>query len=188
MGDLFRLFFRTTFRLKQVKEQLMQSPFPSLMLNILFLMSGALFLSLLFRNYHFADRYDFWILFLYSLLGLLIMYLGKFIMLKFWGWLFNVSDAANTYIFIVFTANKIMGILLLPFIILIAFTTGVFNQSALMLSLVVVGGIFLYRYFLSFLAVRKDIRMSFFHFILYLIGLEIVPLLLINKLLLTYFA
>lgn len=188
LTDLFRLFFRTTFRQRQVKEQLMQSPVPSLLMNILFLLSGALFVSLLFRFYHFADRYSFWLLFLYCLLGLLIIYLGKFVMLKFWGWLFRVSDAVNTYIFIVFTTNKVIGIVLLPFIIVIAFSTGSINESALILSLIVIGGLFLYRYFLSYVSVRKEIKMGFFHFLLYLVGLEIIPLLLINKLLLTYFA
>ncbi len=188
MNDLFRLFFRTTIRQRQVKEQLMQSPFPSLLLNILFFLSGALFISLVFRYNHFLDRYDFWLLFLYCLLGLVLIYLGKFLVLKLWGWLFDIAEAVNTYIFIVFTTNKVIGILLIPFTILIAFTTGTLNETAMILSLVLIAALFLYRYFMSYLSVRKELRISFFHFMLYLLGLEIVPLLLINKLLLTYFS
>jgi len=35
-NDLFRLFFRTTIKQLQVREQLMQTPLPSLLLNIFF--------------------------------------------------------------------------------------------------------------------------------------------------------
>jgi hypothetical protein len=33
-SDLFRLFFRTTLKQKQIREQLMQTPVPSLLLNV----------------------------------------------------------------------------------------------------------------------------------------------------------
>jgi hypothetical protein len=43
--------------------------------------------------------------------------------------------------------------------------------------------LFLYRFYLSFATIERQLKISFFHFLLYLIGFEIVPLLLINKLL-----
>jgi len=46
-----------------------------------------------------------------------------------------------------------------------------------------VGLLFLYRFYLSFATIEGRLKISFFHFMLYLIGFEIVPLLLINKLL-----
>jgi hypothetical protein len=42
-----------------------------------------------------------------------------------------------------------------------------------------------YRYFLSYVTIHRQIRINFLHFIIYLAAFEIAPLLLINKLLLT---
>jgi hypothetical protein len=115
--------------------------------------------------------------------GLVAIYLIKFITLKLCGWLFRMSDVTDSYTFIVFTTNKIIGIALLPFVILLAFTSGPFQQGVLTLSIVIVVALFLYRFYLSFATIERQLNISFFHFLLYLIGLEIVPLLLINKLL-----
>lgn len=77
-----------------------------------------------------------------------------------------------------------MGIALLPFIILISFTSGTLLQTSVIFSLILVGGLFLYRYFLSYVSLHRQVKINFFHFLLYLLAFEIVPLLLINKVLL----
>lgn len=181
--DLFALFFRTTIKQRQIKEQLLQAPLPSLLLNLVFFISGALFINLLLEHYGLGRRFPFWMLFLYAFLGLVAIYLLKFITLKICGWLFHMSDVTDTYTFVVFTTNKIIGIALLPFIILLAFTNGPFQQGIFTLSLVVIVLLFLYRFYLSFATIERQLKISFFHFLLYLLGFEIVPLLLINKLL-----
>jgi hypothetical protein len=182
-GDLFALFFRTTIKQRQLKEQLMQAALPSLLMNVLFFISGALFINLLLVHYGLGRSYPFWILFPYAIVGLAIIYLLKFITLKICGWLFHMTDVTDSYTFVVFTTNKIIGIALLPFIILLAFTTGPFQQGIFTLSITVVVALFLYRFYLSFATIERQLKISFFHFLLYLIGFEIIPLLLINKLL-----
>lgn len=181
--DLFKMFFRTTIKQRQIKEQLMAAPLPSLLLNILFFLSGALFINLLLNHYGLGNRFNFWILFLYCIAGLTLVYVVKFITLKITGWIFRLSDATDAYTFIVFTTNKIIGVALLPFIILLSFTTGTAQQAIIALSLMCVGALFLYRYYLSFTSIQRTVRINFFHFILYLAAFEIIPLLLINKLL-----
>lgn len=181
--DLFGLFFRTSLRQRQVKEQLMQVPLPSLLLNILFFMSGGLFINLLIHYFGLGTPFNFWLLLLYCIAGLALVYIIKLVTLKICGWVFRLSDAIDTYTFIVFTANKIIGIALLPFLILLSFSSGTVQQAAFVLSLLVVGGLFVYRYFLSYLSVHRQVKINFFHFLLYLLAFEIVPLLLINKVL-----
>lgn len=181
--DLFSLFFRTTIKQRQIKEQLIQAPLPSLLLNALFILSGALFINLLLAHYGLGRSFAFWLLFLYAILGLIAIYIVKFITLKLCGWIFHMSDVTDSYTFVVFTTNKIIGIALLPFIILLAFTTGPFQQGIYTLSITIVVALFLYRFYLSFVTIERQLNISFFHFLLYLIGFEIVPLLLINKLL-----
>jgi hypothetical protein len=184
--DLFGLFFRTSLKQRQVKEQLMQVPLPSLLLNILFFLSGGLFIKLVLQYLGLGTGYNFWLLLLYCIAGLALVYIVKFITLKICGWLFRLSDAIDIYTFIVFTANKVIGIVLLPFLILLSFSTGVVQQAAFIISLLMVGALFIYRYFLSYLSVNRQVKINFFHFFLYLLAFEIIPLLLINKVLLQY--
>lgn len=183
LQDLVKIFFRTTVKHRQIKDQLMQAPLPSLLLNILFFISGGLFLNLVFQRYGLGEQYSFWWLLLYSVAGLACIYLVKFITLKICGWLFKLSDAINAYIFIVFTTNKIIGITLLPLIVLLTFTNGVFNTAIFNLSFLLVSLLFLYRFYLSYASIQRQLSVQFLHFVLYLCAFEIIPLLLINKLL-----
>jgi uncharacterized membrane protein len=183
MQDLAKLFFRTTIKQRQVKEQLMAAPLPSLLLNILFALSGGVYLALVFEHFGLGRQFNFWLLILYCAAGLTLIYLGKFIVLKIIGWLLRLSDATDSYTFVVFTTNKVIGIALLPFIVLLAFTSPTVSQAALTLSFIVVGGLFLYRFYLSYVSVYRLVKLQFLHFLLYLAAFEIAPLLLINKLL-----
>lgn len=183
LSDLFSSYFRTTVRQRQIKEQLMQNPLPSLLFNVFFVLSGALFVGLLADHFAVAEDIPFWMLALYGAIALTVIYTGKFLLLKFFGWVFQLSDATDAYIFVVFSTNKVLGILLLPFSILLAFTSGSLSAAATTLSLIVVGCLFVYRYFLAYLSVNRSVSLNVFHFLLYLAAVEIAPLLLINKLL-----
>jgi hypothetical protein len=108
--------------------------------------------------------------------------------LKLFGWILGISEATNTYIFIVFTTNKILGIGLLPFIVGLAFMDNSFYEVVFSLSLCLLGALFLYRFYLSFVSVQKQVSINAFHFLLYIAALEIAPLLLINKLLVSFFS
>lgn len=186
LSDLFSSYFRTTVRQRQIKEQLLQSPLPSLLFNVFFVLSTAIFLSLLFQYFQWGGEFPFWKLAGYCAVGLLLIYAGKFLALKFFGWVFQLSEVTETYIFVVFSTNKILGVLLLPLTVLLAFSFGTLSTVAATLGLVVIAGLFLYRYFLSYVSVNHLVHINAFHFLIYLAAFEILPLLLINKLLFTY--
>lgn len=183
-NDLYRLFFRTTLNQSQIREQLIQSPLPSLLLNVFFVITGGLYLDFIFRHYQLNFVDDFWLLFFYCCLGLTVIYLIKFSGLKTFGWLFNASEAADSYIFIVFVINKMIGIFLLPVVILLAFTGGSIYSITLTLSYCGIGAFLIYRFILTYIAVRNQISINPFHFFLYLFAFEIAPLLIIYKVLL----
>lgn len=185
--DLFRLFFRTTIKQRQTKEQLMQTPLPSLLLNGFFVLSAAFYTSFLAQYYQLAPGVNFWMLFLYASAALAVIYTIKFTGLKIAGWVFNMKETADAYIFIVFIINKMMGILLLPFLLVLAFSVTKIHDGGLFLSLFVVGGLLLYRFILSFAVIRSQARVNPFHFFLYLCAFEIAPLLLLYKGILLFF-
>jgi hypothetical protein len=183
LSDLFQTFFRTSIKQKQIKEQLLQSPLPSLLMNIFFILCVAFFGAIVLRYFGLGNQFDFWQLYLYAVLALAGIYLLKFISLKVLGWIFQASDSADAYIFIVFTTNKMIGIALLPLVVIMAFTEGTVYESVFSFGLILIGGCFLYRYFLAFSTVHRQLRINILHFLVYLTAFEIIPLLLINKLL-----
>lgn len=186
-NDLFRLFFRTTIKQRQISEQLIQTPLPSLLLNGFFVVSGGLYISFILQHYKLSPVGNFRLMSFYCGLGLSATYFVKFLVLRISGWLFNVQEAANSYIFIVFVINKMIGLLLLPFLILLAFAQGNIYTVALTLSWCVVGGLLAYRFILTYTIVRNEVKVNPFHFFLFLCAFEIAPLLLIYKGLLLFF-
>lgn len=186
-SDLFRLFFRTTLKQRQIRDQLMQTPLPSLLLNGFFIISSGLYATFLLQYFNIIDNENFWLMFLYSCVGLSVAYLVKFIGLKVSGWLFNVEEAANSYIFIVFIVNKMIGILLLPILVVLAFAFGNVYAGGMTISWCLIAVLFLYRFILTYAAIHNQVRVNPFHFFLYLCAFEIAPLLLIYKGLLLFF-
>ena len=185
--DLFRVAFKTTLKQRQISEQLIQAPLPSLLLNCFFLFTIGLYITFVLQHYHMARNYNFWLLYCYSFIALAVVYLIKYLSLKFVGWLFNITATAQGYIFIVFMINKIIGIYILPFLILLAFTDNSIYEVAFIFSYLGVFALLAYRFILSYGLVQNEIRLNPFHFFLYLCAFEIVPLLLIYKALMLWF-
>jgi len=185
--NLLGLVFRGSLRQKQIREQLLQTPLPSLFLNIFFVVVAGLYIFFLLKNNNIAPHTSFWLLLLYCVVTVGLVYLVKFMILKLTGWIFNMRDAADTYIFIVFLVNKLLAIFLLPLLIVIAFSLPSWSAVLITLSYIMVVMFFAYRYIVSFAPVRREVKVSQFHFFMYLCAFEIIPLLLIYKVLLRFF-
>ena len=183
---VFSLFFRASMRQQQIREQLLQTPFPSLLLNLLFAISSGLYFCFLARQYGLARGIEFGLLFIDCTVVVGLLYLFKYFVLKTTGWVFNISRATDTYIFVVFMTNKIIGILLLPFLVALAFSAPATDEIIITISYFMIAILLLYRFIASYPPIRNEIKVSIFYFFLYLCAFEIAPLLLIYKVLLTY--
>lgn len=186
LNNLFAVFFRVSLKQKQIREQLLQSPLPSLLLNIFFVIAGGIYVSFLLRYYHLVSATNLWFLMLYGIMAIAGLYIAKYLILKVLGWVFNISEATDTYIFVIFLVNKLLGILLVPVLVLLAFSSLQITTVIVTLSFTMIAILFAYRYIISYAPVRKEIKVGQFHFFLYLCAFELVPLLLIYKVLLTF--
>jgi len=185
-NNLLTLFFRVSLRQQQIREQVLQTPLPSLLLNILFVISAGLYACFLLHYSRWGAGVNFWVLYLNCMGLLAAIYLVKFVVLKFIGWVFSISRATDIYIFIVFLVNKMLGIFLLPFLIVIIFSGQEWREIFITISLAMVFVLWAYRVLASYRPVRNEIKLTPFYFFLYLCAFEIAPLLLIYKVLLTY--
>jgi hypothetical protein len=181
--NVFRLFFQANYRQKQSKESLLQDNLPSLLLNIIFLLSGGLLIALLANGSPQVAQLPLWLLWLYTCGTLAVIYIGKFLFITFCGWAFNVPQFAFNYNFIVFLINKVMGICLLPLLAIIAFSRGQTYETAVTVALSVVLLMIVYRYIVALGTVVKNLKINAVHFFIYLCAVEILPLLVIYKLL-----
>jgi hypothetical protein len=186
LDNLNTLFLRVTMRHQQIRDQVLQSPLPSLFLNILFVISTGLFLSFVADYYNIVPGMNRWLLLFYCCVLLATIYTGKFILLKMVGWMFNIRSATDTYIFIVFLVNKMLGIYLLPALLFMAFAKGQFLTILMTLTYFFIAVLFIYRFIIAYRPVRNEIKLSRFHFFIYLCAFEIAPLLLIYKVLLIF--
>lgn len=183
--NLFLLFFQTSLRQKQTRDQLLQDNWASLFTNLLFIVSTGLYISLLIQIKQWSDL-PFWWIAAGSASVLALIYLIKYLFLLFAGWVFNSKESAGSYIFLVFLVNKIIGILLVPFLVIMAFASFSFVQVAITASIIILGLLLLYRYWVSFTSLHPRLHVNAFHFLLYLCAVEVLPLVLIYKLLINF--
>ena len=179
--NLFRVFFNTSLRQSQLTDQLLQAKLPSLLFNLFFVISGGLYVFILLKHYQMVADENNRVLFFSSVIIVGLIYLVKFCTLKFTGWITGLTEITNTYVFIIFLINKIIGIFLVPFIVILSFADLAIVKIAILISLMCIAIFLLLRFFRSYSLLQNQFKISRFHFILYIIGIEILPLLLIYR-------
>lgn len=181
-GTIFRSFFQVSFRQKQNRDVLLQNNLPSLLTNILFFITGGLLIGIIITQHNWIPV-SFWWLCLDSTVLLICIYTGKFLFVRFSGWIFHANEAAYNYIFIVFLVNKIIGILFIPLLLLLAFAdtheANILTSICVLVSILLLG----YRYIMIFSFLRNNLKINAFHFFVYFCTVEILPMLVIFKVL-----
>ncbi len=186
-NTLFRVFFNTSIRQNQLTDQLEQASVPSFLFNIFFVLSAGLYFYLLLHQFSPSNGLDLHLLEI-CIPAVAICYLGKYLSLRFTGWITNYQQEASTYIFIIFLLNKVIGVLLLPFIVLMMFSPSKMASVAFFISLIALALILLLRFFRAYSLLQNKLKITGFHFFLYLAALEILPIALIYKAVMLFIA
>jgi hypothetical protein len=185
-ADLIRLFTKTTIQQKSLREQLLQNRLASLLMNLFFFISAGAFLFQVASYKSWLPVNGVWWQQLLMCVGLISsVYLVKYIGTAISGWLFGFKELAESYNFMVFLVNKVVGILLLPATIALALGAPDLQAIFLVASLFGVGFLFLYRYVLAVPLLRQHVRILPIHFFLYLCAFEIIPVLIVYKVMLS---
>jgi hypothetical protein len=178
--NIFSILFQTSFRQSQTREQLLQDNVASLLFNFLFIICFGFFISLIIEKNNWITL-NFFALFGYACLTLLIIYLFKLIFTRFLGYIFNVNQAATSYSFIVFIVNKIAGILLLPIIFFIAFSNPPVVHLFTNIAFSLIGFLLITRLYMTYKNTSTLLKINPIHFFLYFCSIEILPLLVLYK-------
>ena len=184
---MFRVFFNTSLRQNQLTDQLEQAALPSLLFNIFFVTSLGLYIYILWEHQNIYHAVINWAYLGFSVLAVAVCYLVKYVSLLFTGWLTNYKSEAKIYIFSIFLLNKIIGMLLLPFTLLIAFSTFKVAQSAIIISFILLLILLLSRFFKTYGLLQNRLKLNGIHFFIYIISLEVLPIMIIYKTAMLFF-
>lgn len=180
--NMFKLLFQASFRQKQTRDQLMQDKPAAIITNILFILVAGLFIAVT-AGYYSWFSIPFWRLSLYCVTILALVYGTKYLVISFAGWVFNAREAAGSYSFIVFMINKISGIALLPMLVVLSFSEGMVRDVVLTVAAGIMIALLALRYIISLQTVKGNMQLNAFHFFIYICAIELMPVLVIYKVL-----
>ncbi|MFN0215090.1 MAG: DUF4271 domain-containing protein [Saprospiraceae bacterium] len=156
---------------------------PYYLLYVNFLFNAGIFIFLVVHAFHQDTYYN--LLFLgFCLLGAVVAFLSKHVILRAVRALFPVGTELRKYNFLIVIFNCVLGLFLVPFNLLIAFSAKQESDQLFLVSwmLGLMAIFYFYRVLRAMPIAAKFLSQSPFHFLLYLCTVEIAPVLLLVKL------
>lgn len=120
---------------------------------------------------------------LLSILGVAGVYALKHAQVKLLSIVFPFKQQLDYYNYIIANGNKVVGMALTPILFLLVYSPETVKFFSLYTALTILGVAYLYRYVRSAIAANDVILMNKVHFFIYLCSVEIVPVLILLKLL-----
>jgi len=154
-------------------------------LFVVFITSSSLYFYVILQFYNTSIfvNWPTFLLFGSVFLGFLLFVLIKILLLNITGWLFKNTEKSFEYIHNSILFNFFSIILILPLMLVINYLQ---SEFFVYLSFALIFLLFIYRFFRGIIIGLEDTKFSVLHLFLYLCTLEILPLLIIGKLLAKY--
>jgi len=179
--------FRNDNLLNQLqREQGFLPNAPYLFLYSLFFVTSGIFIFLLLDYLNKLPFDGYWTNLLACIGCVFGFFLFKHFLLSIISWLFPISKEVRIYNFSIVIFNIIIGLILVPFIIFIAYG----SPDLIKILFYTAGGLVLatvlFRYLRGLFISGKYLILNKFHFLLYLCTVEIAPAIVLIKLILQY--
>ncbi len=152
---------------------------PFLILYLIFLINAAT-LAYLFIG---QDRYTGWQMWGFLFGGISLIYIMRNIFMNVISWIFPVERETRQYNFLITVFNAFLGLILLPLNLVAAYGPQSMTSIVMYTALIIIGLFYLLRSARGFLLGLINYGSQVFHFFLYLCAFEIVPILLIIRVL-----
>lgn len=178
MNRLLGGFFRIASLGLLYREESMLLGRPALFLLINYLLNATLFVAL---SYNYIRNIS--IAVFLQIAGLLIaIYLIKLISTRVIGSIFGWKEQANEYIYAILLSNKVLGIVLFPITLLLAFSHQIPEEWLIYAGLTFWAIFLIYRVLRSTMVVLSAQGVSLYYLFIYLCTLEIIPFVVLMKL------
>lgn len=182
--QLITAFFSNSISNQVVRDENILVQRASVLMSFIFYLTASLFIYQvsIFFNWDYSFLGDGFLRFLVVCLIVAFAYSFKMVILKALGEIFVLDKPVASYIFNIFLINNMLGLILIPIVVSIAFvvtySTGMVIYTGILLVIIA----FIYRLVRAFTIWLTLPGVSIFYLILYFCTLEIAPLLIIVKL------
>jgi len=180
LEDIFKAVMNLNIAQQLHREQEQSMPISAIVYIVNFVISGGVFLFLLNRHMGWMQD-DTLISMLFFLWAVTVVYSVRFGTLKMVALVFPFRNIAEQYSFNFFLVQKIMGLALIPFNFLIAYSPEVLRGPLIVLAIILVVMLVVWRSLKGLTLARNLISRSAFHFFVYICTLEIAPFCILVK-------
>lgn len=182
--QLFNAFFSNSITNQIVRDENILVQRASILMSFIFYMTSALFLYQVIDFFGWSPSFlsDGFLRFLIICLSIAFTYSFKMVLLKALGEIFGIDKPVATYIFNIFLINNMLGLMLIPVVVGIAYVATVSTTWVVWAGVVMVIIGFIYRLVRAFTIWLTLSGVSYFYLILYFCTLEIAPLVILIKL------
>jgi hypothetical protein len=154
---------------------------PFYLLYIHFFLNAGLFIFLFFRTLT-GDQFNTFTFFLACIGSIALIFLLKHACVHAAGWLFDCSDEASKYNFLILVFSCVLGLFLLPANLFLVLREGVASYLPFWIA-ATIAVFYVFRWMRSIGLFGSFIIKNFFHFLLYLCIVEMLPFALLVKVL-----
>lgn len=179
--SIVQAFFSNRVLNNLYKEDNLFTSWPFLLLFIQFGFTLGMFCYLVTQYYQVSYGAGGFNFFLTISVMIIILYTCKIILLKFLGHLFNVQKAVHEYIIILYLSYFNLSLLFIPLVVAFALSSLRYGLNYIMISLIMVGLIFIFQFFRAGVNILSHYRFSKVYLFLYFCALEICPILILIK-------
>lgn len=183
LQQVFRAFLNDNFLTQVQREQGWGLSLPYLLFYLFFFFSAGLCLFIVTQKYGFAIVPAHALSLMLFTAGVTALFTGKHILLKLLGIVFPIGKALSIYSFTITIFGIVLGLLLVPTNLLLAYGPAGLFDTTLYILLGIIGLLYLFRSLRALFIGAKFLVMHKFHFLLYLCTVELAPVLILAKIL-----
>ena len=177
----YRAFINDNILSQLHREQGSIVSVPYFLFYLFFFFNGGFFLFLLSWHYGImlADRH--WVSFIMLTGGLAGIFAVKHLLLKILEAVLPVQKELRVYSFTIIIFSIVLGFLLIPFNLLIAYGPADAVSGVIVLSVTMLGLVYAFRFIRGVFIAGRFVALHLFHFLLYICTVEIAPALIVAK-------
>lgn len=180
-GRVYRAFLNDNMLGQLHREQGSIVSIPYFLFYLFFFFNAGFFLFLLSWHYDITLANRHWVSFLWLTGGLVLLFGVKHLVLKILEAVMPVQKELRTYSFTIIMFSIALGILLIPFNLLIAYGPEDAVSGVIVLALIMIALVYAFRFIRGVFIAGRFVALHLFHFLLYICTVELAPALIVAK-------
>ncbi|MCW3806734.1 DUF4271 domain-containing protein [Plebeiibacterium marinum] len=183
LKELFSSLIYTQNARKMLKTVNLHYQKPAFILNSLFLFNTSIFLYQVINHYQIRTYSSQNLILIPIIIGIILIFgLIKMALYRFVAFVFDTIPETKEYLFFSSLHNKVFAIAILPIILVLPYISPEAIQGVIYLGLSIYTLLYLMQLFRGFAIILKNVA-SLFYLFLYLCALEILPIMIVYKIL-----